>query len=130
MYALAGFLVLFSDESSCLLRIAAKLCLREALSLGFLAQGPNYLCLTYFPLDLIGLKTQFGFLFLACCYLETHAETSVKSSGLLFWLSGFSVEVYTRRVMILARLSFIGPYITLGSSYCAWTALVVVSVTL
>jgi hypothetical protein len=37
------------------------------------------------------LKTQFGFLFLACCYLETHAETSVKSSGLLFWLSGFSV---------------------------------------
>lgn len=63
MYALAGFLVLFSDESSCLLRIAAKLCLREALSLGFLTQGPNYLCLTYFPLDLIGLKTQFGFLF-------------------------------------------------------------------
>jgi len=32
--------------------------------------------------------------------------------------------------MILARLSFIGPYITLGSSYCAWTALVVESVTL
>jgi hypothetical protein len=28
---------------------------------------------------------------LACCYLETHAETSVKSSGLLFWLSAFSV---------------------------------------
>ncbi|KAJ6913569.1 hypothetical protein NC651_015947 [Populus alba x Populus x berolinensis] len=38
-YALAGFLVLFSDESSCLLRIAAKLCLREALSLALHANA-------------------------------------------------------------------------------------------
>ncbi|KAG6770661.1 hypothetical protein POTOM_026350 [Populus tomentosa] len=38
-YALAGFWVLFSDESSCLLRIAAKLCLREALSLALHANA-------------------------------------------------------------------------------------------